>query len=92
MKNTKSKRNYVLSVLLKKYIIHKNFDVPYNEIIIRIDSMGRPFWSDNDPNMDYKYIDFNVSHDHDCVIIGGVTDNRIGVDVVYTKEILAMTL
>ena len=73
----KDKRLALASFILQRYCLSEHFKKPMKDFIIKKTNYGKP------------YVDtffYNVSHDNEIVIIDCDSNQRIGIDIVYTKR------
>jgi 4'-phosphopantetheinyl transferase len=65
-------------ILQKDYILSKNPDLDYKEIIIQYTEFGKPY---------YKELVYNISHDAELIIIVYFETGSVGVDIMKYKHI-----
>lgn len=65
-------------ILQKDYILSKNPDLDYKDIIIQYTDFGKPY---------YKELVYNISHDAELIIIVYFETGSVGVDIMKCKHI-----
>ena len=73
----KDKRLALCSFILQRYCLHKKFNKPIQEFIIKKDKYGKPY---------LENFEYNISHDNEIVIIDWNDTQPIGIDIVYINR------
>ena len=74
-KYEKDQRIHLLSLCLQKIMINEIFSIDYQDIIIKKNEWGKPYFENT------LGFDFNISHDKDF-IVGTCAYAKIGIDVM----------
>ena len=72
---TKIKQKKMYGILLQKYIIKKNYNIPYNKILIKRRKYNKPYHN--------NILNYNLSYSKDYIIITYLYNKSIGIDIQY---------
>lgn len=72
---TEIKEKKMYGILFQKYIIKKNYNIPYNEILIKRREYNKPYYN--------NIINYNLSYSKDYIIITYLYNNPVGIDIQY---------
>ena len=78
--NGEIRKKKLYGILLQKFIIKLNYNIPYNEIFIKKSEYNKPYYNTN--------FHYNLSYSKDYIIIAYSYNSEIGIDIQYeTKNI-----
>lgn len=72
---TKIKQKKMYGILLQKYIIKKNYNIPYNKILIKRRKYNKPYHN--------NILNYNLSYSRDYIIITYLYNKSVGIDIQY---------
>ncbi len=74
LKNENQKKLSLLGEYLAKKLISNEKGIPFNQVILKIDSMGKPY------TPAYSDIHFNISHSYN-IAVAAISNRPIGIDI-----------
>ena len=77
----KDKKLALCSFILQRYCLHKKFNKPIQEFIIKKNKYGKPYVNN---------FEYNISHDNEIVIIDWNDKLPIGIDIVYINRTISL--
>ena len=72
---TEIKEKKMYGILLQKYIIKKNYNIPYNKILIKRRKYNKPYYN--------NIFNYNLSYSKDYIIITYLYNKPVGIDIQY---------
>ena len=72
---TEIKEKKMYGILLQKYIIKKNYNIPYNKILIKRREYNKPYYN--------NIFNYNLSYSKDYIIITYLYNKSVGIDIQY---------
>ena len=77
----KDKKLALCSFILQRYCLHKKFNKPIQEFIIKKNKYGKPYVNN---------FEYNISHDNEIVIIEWDDRLPIGIDIVFINRPISL--
>ena len=77
------KKRFVCSRGILKLLIADYLNIETNNVFIKYNERGKPFLDDD---INYKILNFNISHSYELIAIVFTLENLIGVDIEYIDE------
>lgn len=76
--NGEIRKKKLYGILLQKFIIKLNYNIPYNEIFIKKSEYNKPYYNTN--------FHYNLSYSKDYIIIAYSHNSEIGIDIQYESK------
>lgn len=72
------RKKKIYGILLQKFVIKLNYNIPYNEIFIKKNEYDKPYYNKN--------FHYNLSYSKDYIIIAYSHSSEIGIDIQYESK------
>lgn len=72
------RKKKIYGILLQKFVIKLNYNIPYNEIFIKKNEYDKPYYNKN--------FHYNLSYSKDYIIIAYSHNSEIGIDIQYESK------
>ncbi len=72
------RKKKIYGILLQKFVIKLNYNIPYNEIFIKKNEYDKPYYDKN--------FHYNLSYSKDYIIIAYSHNSEIGIDIQYESK------
>lgn len=72
------RKKKLYGILLQKFVIKLNYNIPYNEIFIKKNEYDKPYYNKN--------FHYNLSYSKDYIIIAYSHSSEIGIDIQYESK------